>query len=339
MEPLALGVDIAMDSFAAALWQDGGCELGPFPNTPSGFARLRRKLARYQAPQQPLHLVLEATGGYERGLVHFAHQAGWRVSRPNAKQVRDWARGMGQRAKTDRQDALLLAHFAAARKPPAEEPLPAEIDLLASLLRRRTQLQKMLQQERSRAKQLPYHPRTHGAVPASLGRVVEALQEELQAVEQAIKELQRSEQVLHQQRQLLLSVPGIGIQSAATLLVLRHRFHARTAGQGTAKGLTAYVGLDPLPHESGGRALHPSRISRMGSTDMRSLLYMCALGGTQGKNSPLRAFYEQLVGRGKPKKVALVAAARKILVWAYAIFLSGQPFDLSRHPVPAPAAP
>ena len=99
-----------------------------------------------------------------------------------------------------------------------------------------------------------------------------------------------------------------------------------TNGQGSAKGLTAYVGLDPQPYESGTSVRKPATISRMGDTTLRRKLYMGALGGIRGQN-PLRAFYQRLVGRGKKKRLALVAAARKLLVWAWKVFQTETDFD------------
>jgi transposase len=117
-----------------------------------------------------------------------------------------------------------------------------------------------------------------------------------------------------------------------------YRWHSLTAGQGDAKGLTAMVGLDPTLHESGTSVRGPRSISRQGQAQLRRLLFLGALGGVRGKN-PLREFYQRLVGRGKPKVVALVAAARKILCWAWAVFQQKTTFDPAKVTpklVPAP---
>jgi transposase len=113
------------------------------------------------------------------------------------------------------------------------------------------------------------------------------------------------------------------------LLVACERFHTLTGGQGNAKEMVAYVGLDPQPHESGTSVWRPALISRQGDRGLRARLYMGALGALRGEN-PVHAFSQRLVTRGKPKKVALVAAARKLLVWAWAVFTSGQVFDAAK---------
>jgi len=329
---LALGVDIAKETFTAALWSEGrGQPLGTFANQPAGFAALGQAVAAAlpAAAVGSLPLVLEPTGGYELALAHWAHERGWQVSLPNPRQVRDWAHGLGRRAKTDAQDALTLARYGAERRPPAWQPLPAEIAELESLLRRKDDLEQMLRQERNRQQALARRPQVAGAVPGSIDRVVAALEEELRAIEQALREQQRRHPAIQDMARWLRTVPGVGERTVLPLVVLLHRWHALTGGQGEAKGLVAYTGLDPQPYESGTSVRRRGAISRLGARDLRRRLFMGALGGVRGDHA-LRGFYQRLVGRGKAKKLALVAAARKILVWAWAVFRRQQPFDATR---------
>ena len=129
MERLASGVDMSKASFVGAVWvADQAVELGQFDNNTSGFAAMQQALVAQQRQQRAsqIHLVVEPTGGYELGLhpegTRFAYEQGWAVSLPNPRQVREWAKGIGKRAKTDRVDARLLAQFAAQRRPPAQPP-------------------------------------------------------------------------------------------------------------------------------------------------------------------------------------------------------------------------
>lgn len=325
---LALGIDIAKQTFAAALWRDGrGQALGSFANAPAGFAALRERLAATVSGDElaALHTVLEPTGGYELPLAHWAHERGWRVSRPNPRHVRDWAKGLGRRAKTDAQDALTLARYGAERRPPTWQPLPAEIAELERLLRRKEDLEGLLRQERNRQGALAQRPGVADAVPRSVTRVVQALEEELRAIDEAIAAHQRRHVGISMVAAQLRSVPGVGAQTVLHLVVLLHRWHALTAGQGRDKGLVASVGLDPQPHERGTSVRGRPAISRQGARALRRRLFLAALGGTRGDNA-LRAFYRGLVGRGKAKKLALVAAARKLLTWAWAVFRRQQPF-------------
>src|ERR671933_2817462 len=191
MHPLVLGIDVAARSFTAANWHAGaGQLLGTFPNTRAGFAQLAALPVVVAAPA--LHLVLEPTGGYELPLAHFALAQGWQVSLPNPKQVRAFARSRGRRAKTDGQDAQLLARFGAETDPPPWQPLPDEVAELESLQRRKDDVEQLLRQELNRGHALAQRPDQHAAVPQSLDRLIEALEQELAAVERAIQEhLQR----------------------------------------------------------------------------------------------------------------------------------------------------
>jgi transposase len=316
------GIDIAKASFTAAWWVEGkGRYLGEFTNAPAGFEQLagRVRQALPAGPAERVHLIMEPTGGYELGLAAFALAQGWRVSLPNPRHVRDFAKGLGQRAKTDKQDALLLARYGAERQPPPWAPLPAAVSELESLLERQRELAQMLRQERSRQQGLTDRPGVAPSVLPNVGQVIEALERAREQVEAAVQEHLKQHPELAAQARELRAVPGVGAQSVLPLLVLLHRWHALTGGTGTAKKLTAYAGLDPLTHQSGTSVRGRETISRMGDRQMRARLYMCALGGVTGKNA-LREYYQRLVGRGKAKKVALVAASRKILIWAWAVF-------------------
>ncbi len=327
MSTLVVGVDIAQDTFVAAFWQHGsGNLLGTFPNTNSGFAAFVDALPRAGA----VHLVMEPTGGFELPLALFAIQHDWRVSLPNPKQVRDFAKGRGRRAKTDAQDALVLARFGAEADPPAWQPLPPEVAELESLVRRRDDLQEMLRQERNRQQALERRPHQHQSVPRSLERLVDTLTEELAAVERAIADHIKQTRQLGEAARRLRTLPGVGPQTVAALLVVLWRWQVLTGGEGSAKGLTAYVGLDPQPHQSGTSVNKPSAISRMGERGLRRKLFMATMGGLRGA-SPLRVFYERLVGRGKAKKVAIVAAMRKLVCWAWALFRTQSEFDATKY--------
>jgi transposase len=329
MESLSVGVDIAKTGFVAAYWWQGqGYPLGSFPNTPAGFVALAQALRPIQAAcdTAQIQLILEPTGGYELPLARFALQQDWMVSLPNPRHVRDWAKGVGRRAKTDPQDALLLARYGAERKPAVWHPLPAAVAELEELLRRKDDLEQMLRQERNRQDALRQRPGMPSAVPSSLERLIGALQDELAAIEDAIKQHLHAHAELRASAKRLRTVPGIGPKNVLWLLVLLSRWHTLTQGQGDSRGVVAYCGLDPQPYDSGTSVHKRATISRQGNSNVRRRLFLSALGGVRGQNV-LRSFYQRLVGRGKAKKAALIAAARKILVWAWAVFRDHTTFD------------
>jgi transposase len=329
MSTLYIGCDIAKDSFVAAFQYNGQQQLLPsMPNSPAGFASLLQTIRHFQLQHnlEKAHLIIEPTAGYELALVNFCLAQGFQISLPNPLHVREWARGMRRRAKTDRQDAIVLARFGAETNPPLWQPLPSEVAELEQMLRRKEDLEQMLRQERNRQGTLRQRPGLPEAVKSSLERVIGALEQELADLEQQIKQHVRQHSELQEQARLLLSVPGLGAKNVLWVLVLLHRWKVLGGCGGESKGLVAYVGLDPKPHESGSSVHKRALISRMGNRVLRRRLFLSALGGIRGQNV-LRAFYMRLVGRGKPKKAALIAAARKILVWAWAVFRDHTRFD------------
>jgi transposase len=325
---LYVGVDVGKQTLAVALGADEASvlDMGNFANRVQGIERLANAVEQV-AQGQPLHLVVEPTGSYHLSLVAAAYARGWQVSLPNPQRVREWANGLGRRAKTDTLDARTLARYGLHCQPSAQRPLPAEVAELEQLLRRKEDLEHMLQQERQRQATLGPQPT---AVNESLKQMREALEQALREIEAAVEALLRQQPKLAQQRRQLCSVPGIGVRNVLHILVLLYRWEAYTAGQGTVKGLTAYVGLDPVPYQSGTSIHKRSSISKMGNTSMRRRFYLSALGATNARSSPLVIFYKRLLAHAKPKMVALLACARKILVWAWAVFRSGASFDPAR---------
>lgn len=321
-QTLVVGVDIAKKDFAVA-YRVGTVtvDLGKFDNNAEGYAALQSRLAQACTEHgvSQIQVVLEATGGYEAALLAYAYAQGWGVSMPNPKKVRDWAKGVGYRVKTDRVDARILAHYGVERQPPLRPQLAVEVTQLDSLLKRRLDLEQTLHQEQTRLSEMAGRPGLAPQVEESLRQVIEALTQALAGIEQAIEDLTAKHEPLQRQMVRLLALPGVGPKVVLPLLVKLFQWHNLTSGEGDAAGLVAYIGLDPQPYESGRSVRKHAGISKMGDSEVRRLLYMGALGGVRGKN-PLKPFYQRLVGRGKAKKVALVAAARKILVWAWTLF-------------------
>lgn len=336
-----LGVDVAKKKLDATLsWSEQERQrLGTFSNSETGIKKLAKRVRKLCQGQGdvPLHLVMEPTGGYERRLLYFAYEQEWAVTLVNPFPVRRWAEGMGVRAKTDQVDADLLSWYGAATQPAGQEPMDEAAQELDDLLRRRTDLEKLRQAERNRLDVAKHKPRTPVAVRKSIERTLQALEEELAALEKAIRHLLKQDAALRQPRRLLLSLPGVGQKISLYLLSLLHRFHARTSGQGTAKQLVAFVGLDPQPKQSGDSVYRRPTISRKGDRHMRTLLYLGALGG-KSANNVLKPIFHRFIARGKAKKVALLACARRILVWAWAIFRSNSPFDPLRFEQPVQVA-
>lgn len=337
MRILYIGCDISQVSFTSSVWDGQEAQfLGEFSNDQSGFAAFAEVVLNSQqgGEYEAVQVIMEATGGYELRLLTFCQQQGWRFSLPNPKQVRDWAKGMGYRVKHDRIDSRVLTHYGALCHPRAQEPVPAVIEELDSLLQRQADIHKNLQQERNRAHALRCRPQAAVAAVADVEATIAYFGEADQRIRAAIEALLAENPELCAQRKRLLTVAGVGDKTVLPLLVFCHRYLARTAGQGTAKGFTAFAGLDAREASSGSSVWKRPAISKMGNKQLRARLYLAALGGIRAKKSPLRHFYLRLVGRNKPKRLALVAASRKILTWSWAVFQQEVDFDPTRFAIP-----
>lgn len=328
---LIVGVDMAKAEFAAgSIWNEQYSYHGKQKNSAQACTDFLAAMEKLQQEKgaQAIHLLIEPTGGYEAELVSQAYQRQWRVTLVNPATVRHWQQGRGKRGKADRLDTQMLTLFGADKNPPTQRPTDEAAAQLDSLLRRKDDLQKLLRSENNRLEQATRQPKTPKAVRDSIQGTIEALEQALEAIEAAIRQLFVDQVSLTRQLKQLISVPAIGQKSAPYLLALLHRFDAKTNGTGTAKQLVAFVGLDPQPYESGSSIRHRPTISKQGDAPMRSRLFLCALGGVRGNNR-LKEIYTSLTARGKAKKLALVACARKALVWAWAVFTQDTTFDSS----------
>lgn len=260
-------------------------------------------------------VVLEATGGLERQAVAELAAAGAPVASVNPRQVRDFARATGRLAKTDAIDAAVLARFAEAVRPEAR-PLPdAEQRALAALVARRRQLSDMLVAERHRLRA------ADPAVRDGIAVHVAFLEGQHGAAERAVAAAVEASEVWRERDDLLRSVPGVGPVLSATLIA-----EVPELGSLSGKEVAALVGVAPLARDSG--RMRGRRSVWGGRATVRRALYMAALSAAR-YNPALRSFYERLVGRGKARKVALVAVMRKLLVVLNAMVRDGRRWDES----------
>ena len=332
MERLIVGIDVSQNTLDVAFWEyDEAVFQGKFPNNKDGFQTIAEKIKSkcQETNATSILVVMEPTGGYEQPFARFAIQQDWQVSLPNPFRVKKWAEAMGIRAKTDRRDAKTLAHYGFMQKPHQWKPLPPEVEQLEHLLDRLDDQKAALSREKNRLHAYQNRANSHKMACRDLKQSIAFLERQILQLQKTIKEHLKAHSHLKEQKKLLLTVSGVGEKNVLHILVMMHRWEELTNGKGESSGLVAYVGLDPKPHESGTSVRKRASISRQGNRAFRSRLFMSALGGIKG-NNPLRVFYQRLVGYGKPKKVALVAAARKILVWCWAVFRNNTPFDTAR---------
>jgi transposase len=275
-------------------------------------AGLAQLLAWLDEVGPPL-VCLEATGGYERLLVEALHQRGAPTSVVNPRQIRDFARALGQLAKTDQIDAAVIARFAASCVPEPNEPPSENQQRLRALRSRRQQVVHSLTQEKNRlGTAFDSETRT------SIQRAIEFYEKQLRELDEQIAELTRSDPEFRQRIDLLVTVPGVGAVTAAALLADLPELGSLNRGQ-AAK----LVGLAPLNRDSG--TLRGKRMIGGGRSQIRRSLYMATLVATR-HNRLIRSHYQQLLGRGKAKMTALVACMRKLLLILNAMIKNQSPW-------------
>lgn len=275
-----------------------------------------RRLAERLLALAPSRIVVEATGGYEHGLVDALGAAGLPVVVVNPRRVRQFGRASGQLAKSDRLDALLLARYGQQVQPPLR-PLPssAQGELSALVTRRRQVLdQRVAEQQRLELATAP--------VRAGIKAHVHWLSQQLARLDAQIAAAIARDPVWRAQRQLLESIPGVGVVTASTLLA-----ELPELGQLDGKQIAALVGLAPFTVESG--VWRGQRHIWGGRASVRSVLFM-AVKSAKRYNPALAPFAQRLVSRGKPYKVVAVACMRKLLVLCNAVLRDGVPFDPAR---------
>ena len=302
-----IGIDVAKETLEVAVRPSG--ERRSVANNEAGIAELVDEV-RKLAPQL---VVLEATGGFHGPVTAALALAKVPVSVLNPRQVRDFAKATGRLAKTDAIDAEVLAHMGEALRP-EPRPLPdAATQALAARVARRKQLIDMLVAERNRLAAT-----REKSVRKDLERHIEWLEEALRRADKALDDEIKGSPIFREKAELLTSVPGVGPAVSRALLA-----DLPELGSLDGKKIAALVGVAPMNRDSG--TMHGRRGVWGGRARVRSALYMAALVGSR-RNPVLRAFYLRLVAAGKPKKAALVACMRKLIVILNAILKTRTPW-------------
>jgi transposase len=307
MDAIVVGIDVAQDRLDVHVLPAG--EAFIVERDAAGLEALAARLV----PLAPTMVAMEATGGMETMVAAGLATAGLPVVVVNPAQVRAFATALGKRAKTDPIDAAVIASFAAATKPQVR-PLPdAETRALADLIARRRQIIQMIVAEKQR--QIWANPRTQ----RSIARLLKALERELGDVDQDIDGAVRGSPVWREKEDLLASVPGVGPVVARTLIA-----ELPELGTLDRRQIAALAGVAPWTRQSGqwrGRSFIGG-----GRASVRTVLFMGAMVAGR-HNKVLAAFRQRLLAAGKPKMVALIAVARKLLTILNAILRDKRPWQ------------
>lgn len=275
-------------------------------NDPAGLAALLAWLTKQGLAVHEVHGVMEATGVYHEQAALCLSDAGMPVSVINPVQVRDFAKGLAVRTKTDGTDSLALARYGALLQPAPWQAPPLEIRELKALLARLEALEADARRELNRREKALV-----AGVPAlvqeSLDNHLAALRKEIARLQQAIDEHIDRHPGLKADRQRLLSIPAVGDKTANRMLAILHSRKFANAEQ-----VAAFLGLVPVEHQSGSSIQKRPRLAKNGDAKTRAVLYMAAIVATQ-HNPHVKALYTRLCARGKAKMAALGAAMRKLV--------------------------
>jgi transposase len=310
MDAIYVGIDVSKDRLAVHV-RPGG-EAFAVARDGKGLEQLVERLRALA----PTLVAVEATGGFETIVAAAIAGASVPLAVVNPAQVRHFAQAVGKRAKTDPIDAEVIARFAEAVKP-QPRALPDEAArLLAELVGRRRQIIEMLVAERQREKRVDAV-----RVRKSLARHIAALEKELPIIDHDIDTMVRGSQVWREKENLLTSFPGVGDTLARTFLA-----EVPELGSLHRREIASLVGVAPFTRQSG-RWKGKSMIGG-GRAAARSAVFMAALSAIRC-NPILRAFYQRLLAAGKPKMVALIAVARKILTILNAMLRDKTPWQIA----------
>ena len=299
MDAIVVGIDVSKDRLDVAVRPSG--ELFVVGRDAEGLQSLIERLARLS----PAIIAVEATGGFETVVAASLAAARLAVAVVNPAQVRAFAQALGRRAKTDPIDAQVIAQFAAATRPPVRALPDAATQALADLVARRRQIIQMIVAEGQRAK------RAAPRAKRSIGRLLEALRRELSEIDADIEETVRGSPVWCEKEELLASVKGVGSVTARTMLA-----ELPELGSLNRRQIAALAGLAPFTRQSG--KWRGKSFIGGGRASVRTALFMAAMTAMR-HNPVLRAFHQRLRAAGKPKMVALIAVARKLLTILNAI--------------------
>lgn len=315
-----VGIDVSKEKLDVALMRESGKFRDKvMPNTRKGFEELLAWLAKQGVTQA--HVCMEATGAYWEELAEFLVDAGFQVSVVNPALVRKYSESLGERNKTDKIDARVIARFCAERQPETWQAPSKSVRGLRALVRRRESLVELRTEELNR-RDSASEPR----VLESIDKVIAHLDEQIARIEKQIHDHIDSDPTLKQQRELLQTVPGIGKVVSGMLL----SYYGGDLRFGTSKQAVAFAGLDTSRRESGTSVRGRPRISKKGHSNIRGTLYMPAVV-TMSKTAWGKAFAGRLAQAGKPSLVIIAAVMRKLVAIAYGVLKSGKPFDPALH--------
>jgi transposase len=298
-----LGIDIGKSEVFIGKY--GTKSTVSFPNSKEG---IKKFFKTYKGELPNAFVVLETTGGYETLFLNALLDKNIAVHRANTRHVKSFIRSWGKLGKSDALDAQALALYGYERHQnlPLFQKQPPELIKLNALAQRRQDLTQMLVQEKNRLKS----PQNDPFIVQCCAQIIQTLQTQIASVAKEIENLIENNPLWRQKKEALESIPGVGPIVSSMLLAFMPEL-----GQRNRRQISSLGGLAPHPNESGQKIGY--RRTKGGRQQVRSILFIAAMAA-RNSNSPLKAFYEKLIAKGKKKMVALTALMRKILTIANA---------------------
>ena len=304
-----IGIDVAkkkLDFYNSKTQQHGTVE--------NSQAAITSFLQEFKRSKSKTLVVMEATGGYESVLIELLHNQGIDCSVVNPLQIRQFARGCGLIEKNDTLDAQIIARFGEVVEPKLrEKPTESEAKLKA-LVHRRDQILKQISSEKNRVQQT-----ADSETKAMIQNAIAFYKTQIREVDKRISQVLQECQTLAAKASILQSCPSVGAATTGILLAELPELGQLNRGQ-----VAKLVGVAPIAKDSGQHS--GKRKTYAGRSMVRKVLYMAALVATK-YNPRLQAFYQRLVIKGKPKKLALVAVMRKLLVTLNLMLRNQQPWS------------
>jgi transposase len=330
----SVGIDVGKDEFYARILRQAKDEPGfhkhrgnrKFPNTAAGFRHFQLWLGKYVDHNVTLTIAMEATGVYHEALAYFLHENGYRVAIELPTKIKAFAKSLNQQSKTDLVDAEVIAQLAIERELRAWVPPTRSMRQLKSLTR---QAQAITEARTVAKNQL--HAATHSAyalktILKRYQQIIALYDKQIETIEREIQRLRTQDRSLDELLELLVSIPGVGLKTAAVITAETGGFQLFEA----RNQLVKYAGMDIKEKQSGTSIRGKSKMSKVGNARIRRALHMPSLqyindDGVFGK------LYQRVLARTGIKLKALVAVQRKLLIVMYAVIKNRMPYDPELH--------
>ena len=314
MKSIILGIDISKATFDAALLINSKMKTKKFNNTTKGFYALIEWLKAKNA--DTAHVCMEATGFYGLKLAQYLYDNNLKVSVVNPARIKGFAQSKLCRVKTDKADSQLIAHFCHTMKPDLWHPTALHVQELQQFINRLDSLIAIKNQETNRLEGLS------NIVAINVKSHIEFLDQQIEEIEELIKNYIEKHKDLNDKHKLLDSIPGIGKRTIAVVLA----FLSGIENFDSVKQVVAFVGLNPKQRQSGTSVRGTSRISKTGDANLRKAFYMPAVVSIR-HNPIVKDFAERLSKAGKSKMIIVIAAMRKLIHIIYGVLKNKKPFN------------